>query len=59
MKIRILFLLFIFTLSLFQNDSYACHRQRRPKSCVRKVLLPGHDKPMKCNKARKIKNNYF
>lgn len=38
----------------------ACSRPgNRSKSCVRKVLLPGHSKPMKCTKARKAKNRYF
>ncbi|MFN8284485.1 MAG: hypothetical protein U0U67_14785 [Chitinophagales bacterium] len=39
------------------NDSEA--RPRRSKSCVRKVLLPGQSKPVKCKKARRIKSDYF
>ncbi|MCC6584437.1 MAG: hypothetical protein IT271_12100 [Chitinophagales bacterium] len=34
-------------------------KKHRSKSCVPKVLLPGHSKPIKCTKARKIKNSYF
>lgn len=34
-------------------------KPRRSKSCVQKVLLPGHSKPIKCSKARKVKNRYF
>ncbi|MFM2282605.1 MAG: hypothetical protein RL222_109 [Bacteroidota bacterium] len=34
-----------------------------PRSCnkkfCKKVLLPGHSKPMKCSKARKAKNTFF
>ncbi|HNF48113.1 MAG TPA: hypothetical protein PKO18_09330 [Chitinophagales bacterium] len=41
------------------HPASARNRYKRPKSCVSKVLLPGHSKPMKCNKARKVKNAYF
>ncbi len=50
---RILILLFLVSTANLEA------RPKRPKSCVPKVLLPGHSKPIKCNKARKIKNSYF
>ena len=46
-------------LFLFAEINPALARPRRPKSCAPKVLLPGHTKPVKCGKARKIKNAYF
>ncbi len=53
--------IFIITLVLFFlgeiNPTIA--KPRRPKSCAPKVLLPGHKKPVNCNKARKMKNAYF
>lgn len=60
MKIRIILLLLIFIVAT-NNDGFAHVRlkRNRPKSCIPKVLLPGHDKPIKCNKARRIKNSYF
>jgi hypothetical protein len=57
MNNRIIILLLTFFLLAESTTSFA--RPRRSKSCVRKVLLPGHSKPVKCSKARKIKNAYF
>lgn len=58
MRIRITtILLAIFLLAQVQPTS--ARPKKRSKSCVRKVLLPGHSKPVKCSKARKIKNKYF
>jgi hypothetical protein len=57
MKNRSILLLTI--LILFTNVVNLDARPRRSKSCIPKVLLPGHSKPIKCNKARKIKNSYF
>lgn len=58
MRLRILLLILI-VFVMQEQRSYALPRRHRPKSCVPKVLLPGHSKPIKCNKARKIKNAYF
>ncbi|HRG35924.1 MAG TPA: hypothetical protein PK355_06540 [Chitinophagales bacterium] len=57
MRIKLLILIIISF--LFTEIPTANARPRRPKSCVKKVLLPGHSKPVKCSKARKMKNNYF
>ncbi|HMW12096.1 MAG TPA: hypothetical protein PKE09_02920 [Chitinophagales bacterium] len=57
MRIKLLILIII--TFLFTEIPTANARPRRPKSCVKKVLLPGHSKPVKCSKARKIKNRYF
>lgn len=58
MRIKITtILLTIFLLAQMQPVS--ARPKTRSKSCVRKVLLPGHSKPVKCSKARKIKNKYF
>jgi len=58
MKINIIIaLLTLFFLT--ENQSSFARPKNRSKSCVRKVLLPGHSKPVKCSKARKMKNSYF
>mgnify|MGYP003466387322 FL=1 len=51
-------ILFLTSMLLFSSNEMDA-RPRRSKSCIRKVLLPGQSKPVKCTKARKIKNNYF
>jgi hypothetical protein len=53
------FTLVLITMILLFSFQFADARPRRSKSCVRKVLLPGQSKAIKCTKARKIKNNYF
>ncbi|MFN8260147.1 MAG: hypothetical protein U0X41_04320 [Chitinophagales bacterium] len=58
MKSSILHIIIILFLLTEANLSFARPRHRS-KSCVPKVLLPGHSKPIKCTKARKIKNSYF
>ena len=57
MKSKILFISITLFLLVEINPAFA--RPRRPKSCAPKVLLPGHSKPVKCSKARKMKNAYF
>ena len=51
-------ILFLTSMLLFSSNEMDA-RPRRSKSCVRKVLLPGQSKAIKCSKARKMKNNYF
>ena len=58
MKIKFIIMLISFFL-LSENNATFARPKNRSKSCVRKVLLPGHSKPVKCNKARKMKNSYF
>lgn len=41
----------------FMSNSFG--DPRMPKSCTKKVLLPGAKKAVKCSKARNIKNAYF
>ncbi len=58
MRIKITTILLALFLVAQIQPSFA-RPKNRSKSCVRKVLLPGHSKPMKCTKARKAKNKYF
>ncbi|HOY40303.1 MAG TPA: hypothetical protein PK546_03175 [Chitinophagales bacterium] len=53
------YLIALVVLFLFSEIRPMEARPRKSKSCVQKVLLPGHSKPVKCRKARKIKNAYF
>lgn len=53
------FIIILLTLFLFTETGFSLPRDRRPKSCSKKVLLPGQSKAVKCSKARKMKNNYF
>jgi hypothetical protein len=59
MRCKFIILLLTFFLLSESHTSFAGYKPRRPKSCPQKVLLPGHSKPVKCSKARKMKNNYF
>ena len=58
MKIKISILLVVLFFFWENKKSYARPRTRS-KSCAPKVLLPGHNKPVNCRKARKMKNAYF
>ena len=59
MKIKFIILLLTFISLTENNTSFAGHKPKRTKGCPQKVLLPGHSKPVKCSKARKMKNTYF
>jgi hypothetical protein len=53
--------LMLFTLiSVFLLSSITLYGEpKRAKRCAKMVLLPGQKKPIKCRKARNLKNNYF
>lgn len=57
MRFYILLFVCLFSFLSLQNNSYAGgYRKKKSKSCIKKVILPGHKKPVK---ARKVKYAYF
>lgn len=59
MMLKIITILLAIFLLTQVDQPLLARPKNRSKSCVRKVLLPGHSKPVKCSKARKMKNKYF
>ncbi len=57
MKSKILFLIICLFIMSEANLSHAYPKGY--KKCPKKIILPGHEKPIRHNKARRMKNGYF